>query len=231
VSARRSQQAHLDRGEDAQDHGETDRRGGRVTEVEVRERLLIDEVVDDPGGRDRAAARGDGDGVEDLERADQGDHQYQRQDRPQQWQGDAAEHPPFAGSVDRGALVQVLRDLQHPGVQQQRGVAGVGPRVDGRDGRHRPGRVGEEADRSQAERREQVVDEAEVGVQQPHPQQADGDVGDQPGQQQRRPEHDRAGQPVHQRRDASRNHHAARRSSRTFAAIRTTLLPATPFSE
>lgn len=45
-----------------------------------------------------------------------------------------------------------------------------------------------------------MVDQAEVGVEQPHPQQAHGHVGYQPGDQQHRPQCHRSGQTVHQRR-------------------------------
>jgi len=130
-----------DGGDDDQQDDQRHGQRGRIPEVVELEGLLEDvhvhhaAGVGGPAGLPADAAGGDLDGVEDLEGADHGHDQHERQHRAQQRQRDRAEHPPLAGAVERGPLVVALRDHHQAAEQQQRGVAHVLPDVDPGDRR------------------------------------------------------------------------------------------------
>ena len=133
-----AQQAHLDEGDDGEDQEQRHGQRRRVSEVPAPERLVEDVDVDHAAGVDGSALRGHVDGVEDLERADQGDHQHDRQHRSKQRQRDAEEALHLAATVSERRLLHVLRDRLQAGEQQQRRVPHVPPHVDQRDRWDRP---------------------------------------------------------------------------------------------
>ena len=77
----------------------------------------------------------------------------------------------LGGAVQGGRLVDVVRDRLQAGEDQQGGVAHVAPDVDEGDGRDGPSRAAEERDPVQADPLEELVDDADLVVEHPEPQQ------------------------------------------------------------
>ncbi len=170
----------------------------------------------------------DRDRVEDLERADYGGHQHEHQHRPQQRDGDRPEHTQLGGAVDRTGLVHILRDGLQAGEDQQRGVADVPPDVDTGDRRHGLRDRADERLARDAEDPQELVDDPQLRVEHPQPEQRDHDVRYQPGQHQDTAHDDRLGQPIHQHRQADRQrrlernieHHIVERYPQRFPELR-----------
>ena len=202
VGAAGSHQPVLDQRDDGEQQHQRDREGGGVAELQPPEGQVVDVELEHVRRARRAAVPGgDGDRVEDLERADHGDDQHQCQDRPQQRHGHRPEQAPFARAVHPPRLVHRLRQRLQAGEDQQRGVAHVPPDVDECDRRDRPVRVGEERDPSDAQPLQHLVADAEPGVEDPQPDDAGDDVRHEVRSEYHAAQEGGAGEAVHQHGD------------------------------
>ena len=167
--------------DDDQEQAPGDRR--RVAELELRaaERLLVQVHRDRLVLACRAAHRPVLDRLEEvglgeeLEPADRRDDDREDDRRPDHRHGDVPELLPAPRAVDRGRLVQVVRDRLHRGEVEQRVVARPAPRDHHRE--RDPGREasGLPVDRADPDPAEQVVEQPVVAREQLREDQGDGD--------------------------------------------------------
>jgi hypothetical protein len=111
-------------------------------------------------------------------------------------------HSPAPSSA--AGLVVAPGDHHEAAEQQQRRVAHVAPDVDAGDRGDDLALVTEEALARDPDRVQVVVDDAEVGIEHPHPQQRQDHVRDQPRQHDDAAHDDRLGEAVHQHGDRQR---------------------------
>ena len=104
---------------------------GRVPEVELRERRVIEVQHDGHQGVVRVAAGTSGDGrlVEQLERADDRDRGHEEVAGSEQWEGDLGERLPGVRAVDGGRLVDLAADRLERRQVEQHERARCGPGV------------------------------------------------------------------------------------------------------
>src|SRR5690606_13519242 len=141
-----------------QDRHQHQREGRGVSEVVVRECLLVDVERHRESGVGGAAAGEHEDQVEGLHAGD-ARHRAGEQDeegrRPQHRKRDAGEPPPPARAVDRGRVVEVLGDAAETAEEEQHLVAGLAPDGDSDDGQQRELWVPQPADVSEIHTPEQ----------------------------------------------------------------------------
>ena len=88
-------------------------------------------------------------------------------------QGHMPELAQPAGAIDRGSLVQVARHVLEGRQEDDEGEAEIPPDRGDRHPDQRPVARGQPGDRRDAEQAQILVDQAELGVEQPDPDQAD----------------------------------------------------------
>jgi hypothetical protein len=166
----------------SEDHHRDRRRRADIVEPEAQPVEVGDERI-------RAARRpafghrpDDRERVEDEHHVEQDRH---RQNRPQQRQGKVPEHREAARAIDCRRLVVIAVYRLQPGHQDERRRRHRRPDGDADHQRERQRRVGQPFDaRRDADRREQVVERAEIRLRHPAPEQADDDEAGGPRQQQ-----------------------------------------------
>ena len=213
VTVRPPVEAQLQRGEDQQHQEQRERERAGVAHLVELECRLVD-VVDHRGRPvDRPAAGHHEDLREHLERADDADDQEEQRGRAQHRQRDVARNrgQAPAPSISR-RLVQLLGDRLQPGEVDDHREPDAGPHGHQHHGRHRQVLVGQPQQRlvDQLGLEQVEVEQPEVAVVEPLPDDRDDDERRDERQEVERPQQRPAAQRlVEQQRDASPNEHAS----------------------
>src|SRR5581483_8385109 len=108
--------------------------------------------------------------LEDRERSDDAEHEVEEDGRREQRDRDVAEASPEAGAVDVRCLVELVRDALQPGDEDDHPAAADGaPERDYQQRWHRPLDGLQPARAWEAQRPEEEVQDAEVGLEDPAP--------------------------------------------------------------